>query len=336
MSDHQTIQMGHGAGGRLTDELIREVFVQRLSNEVLDRLGDSATFPAPGERLAFTTDGFVVSPRTFPGGDLGSIAVNGTVNDLAVAGAIPRYLTLSVILEEGMEVAELARLVESAADAAKEAGVAIVAGDTKVVGKGAGDGAFFVTAGIGALRDGYEPSRPEPGDEVLVSGPVGDHGATILALRMGMDPGPGLASDCGSVLPAVDALFAAGIEPRFMRDPTRGGLAATLAELAESMGLEVAVDEERIPVRQEVAAVCDLLGVDPLHLACEGRVVAVVPAGRGEAALAALGATDVARDAAIIGRVSGRSDRPRAVLRTALGGLRVIDRPASHPLPRIC
>lgn len=345
------IGLAHGAGGRLTDRLVRDVFLRHLGNPLLDRLGDSALLPAallqagPGAAdaaprgLAFTTDGFVVTPRTFPGGDLGSLAVNGTVNDLAVAGALPRFLSFSVILEEGLVLDELDALVRSVARAAAAAGVQIVTGDTKVVGRGAGDGAFFITSGIGTLRPGVPEllPRPAPGDAILVSGPVGDHGATVLALRSGIDPGPGLASDCAPVTPLVDALFARGIFPAFQRDPTRGGLAATLSELAESCVMDLTIQEEALPVRQEVEAVADLLGVDPLHLACEGRVVAVVPAAQTDEALAAWHGLPAGAGAALIGSVcSPQGQVPRVLLETRLGGLRVVDRPASQPLPRIC
>ncbi len=337
MAQQRSIGMGHGAGGRLSHELVRDVFVQRLGNPLLDRLGDSALLPALEGPLAFTTDGFVVSPREFPGGDLGTLAVCGTVNDLAVAGARPLYLSFSCILEEGLALEELERLVDSVAREAKAAGVQVVTGDTKVVGRGAGDGAFFTTAGIGVLRPELRSPAPAAteGAEVLVSGPVGDHGATILALRSSIDPGTGLRSDCAPVTALVDALFAAGVRPLFLRDPTRGGLAATMAEMAETLGLEIELDEAALPIREEVEAVCDLLGVDALHLACEGRVVALVPAGQGAAALAAWRAQGAGKDAARIGRVLSL-ERSQVLLRTQLGGLRVVDRPASQPLPRIC
>ena len=330
--------MGHGAGGRLSDELIRDVFLRHLGNPVLNRLGDSALLDGLGTRLAFTTDGFVVSPRSFPGGDLGSLAVNGTVNDLAVAGARPRYLSLSVILEEGLSLDELDELVRSVARSAEQAGVQVVAGDTKVVARGAGDGAFFITSGIGSLRQGVPDSLPDPrvGDGLLVSGPIGDHGATILALRGEIDPGPGLRSDCAAVTPLVDALFARNIRPVFMRDPTRGGLGATLAELSESRFLVLRISEPDLPVRTEVDAVCDLLGVDVLHLACEGRVVALVPQDQVQEALQAWQGLPAGREAARIGEVQTIRKKPAVVMQTEFGGLRVVDRPASQPLPRIC
>ncbi|MBM4318577.1 MAG: hydrogenase expression/formation protein HypE [Deltaproteobacteria bacterium] len=346
MSQPRNIGLAHGAGGLLTDRLVRDIFLRHLGNPLLDRLGDSALLPGallgaaaapPG--LAFTTDGFVVSPRRFPGGDLGSLAVNGTVNDLAVAGALPRFLSLSVILEEGLALEELDELVCSLARAAREAGVQVVTGDTKVVGRGAGDGAFFVTAGIGPLRPGVPEllPTPQPGDGILVSGPVGDHGATILALRSAIDPGPGLRSDCAAVTPLVDALFAQGIYPAFLRDPTRGGLSSTLSELAGSSGMTLRLQEEALPVRREVEAVSDLLGVDCLHLACEGRVVAVVPAAQVQAALAAWHGLPAGAGAALIGWIDRQEGgAARVLLQTRMGGLRVVDRPAAQPLPRIC
>lgn len=330
--------MGHGAGGRLGDELIRSVFLRHLGNPVLDRLGDSALLEGLGDRAAFTTDGFVVTPRRFPGGDLGTLAVCGTVNDLAVAGAHPRYLSLSVILEEGLPIAELDVLVASVAASAKQAGVEVVTGDTKVVGRGAADGAFFITAGVGRLRPEVPEGLPAAsvGDAVLVSGPIGDHGATVLALRSGIDPGDGLRSDCAPVTELVDALFAAGVLPVFLRDPTRGGLAATLTEAATSLGLQLRIDGEALPVRPEVEAVSDLLGVDVLHLACEGRVVALVPRAQREAALQAFRSLPAGAEAACIGRVTHVTHAGRVIMETGLGGLRVVDRPAAEPLPRIC
>ncbi len=332
------VTMGHGAGGRLGDELISSVFLRHLGNPVLEQLGDSALLTGLGDRTAFTTDGFVVTPRTFPGGDLGTLAVCGTVNDLAVAGAIPAYLSLSVILEEGLPIAELDALVASIAASARAARVQVVTGDTKVVGRGAADGAFFITAGVGRLRPEVPGELPKPqvGDAVLVSGPLGDHGATVLALRSGIDPGAGLKSDCAPVTGLVDALFEAGVRPAFLRDPTRGGLAATLTEAAAALGLQLRIDGEALPVRPEVEAVSDLLGIDVLHLACEGRVVALVPAGQRDLALQRWRALPAGAQAACVGVVSHVQHAGRVIMETGLGGLRVVDRPSAEPLPRIC
>lgn len=356
MSDVPRLTLGHGAGGRLTQALVRDLFAARLGNPLLAPLGDAALCPDPGGRIAMTTDSFVVDPLFFPGGDIGSLAVNGTVNDLAVAGARPLWLTLGAILEEGLPLADLERIVDSLAAAARAAGVSIVAGDTKVVERGKGDGAFLNTAGVGVLRDGYPRADrgPAPGDAVLVSGPLGDHGAVIVARRRGLDLQVDLASDCAPVTPLVDALFAAGVAPLFMRDPTRGGLAGVLADLAEmgAAGNEAAgaagaarsaaprpfgvhVDEAAVPLRAAVAALGAITGIDPWHLACEGRVVAVVVAADTERALAAWRAAPGGEAAARIGELTAA--RPgQAVVATPYGGARLLLRPTAELLPRIC
>ncbi len=330
------VTLGHGSGGRLTTDLIREVFLPHLSNPRLDVLGDAAWLPRVEGRLAMTTDGFVVSPRVFPGGDIGCLAIFGTVNDLAVGGAVPLALSAAFILEEGLPMDELRQVAASMGLAAQRCGVEVVTGDTKVVERGHGDGVFIATAGVGRLRD-EPPTGPASvvvGDEVVVSGPVGDHGAVIAAIRNGIDPGA-LTSDCGPVLPLVDALYAAGIRPRFLRDPTRGGLATVLSELAKEAGLTVELREADLPVRDEVRAVCDLLGLDPLFLACEGRVVAVVAGGQGARVVAAFEAIPEGRGAAVAGRIVPREAGPVAFA-TRYGGRRLYDTPTSEPLPRIC
>lgn len=331
------ITLGHGSGGRLTLELVKGLFAPCLANRFLEPLGDAAICPDPGGRIAFTTDSFVVQPLFFAGGDIGSLAVNGTVNDLAVAGARPLYLSLGVILEEGFALAELQCVAASIAEAAIRADVQVVTGDTKVVERGKGDGVFLNTAGVGVLRSGYPRTDrgPAPGDAILVSGPLGDHGAVILAARHGLIPGPGLASDCAPVTPLIDALFAAGIAPLFMRDPTRGGLAGVLADLAESPGNSVRVEETTVPIRPAVDTICAITGVDPWHLACEGRVVAVVAADQVERALAAWRAVPGGEAAARIGCLD--ADSPgRVVLVTRYGGARLLLRPSAELLPRIC
>ncbi len=341
MSDPEPrIELAHGGGGQRTLELVREVFARALSNPALDALDDGALLPDPGGRLAVSTDGFVVRPRAFPGGDIGALAIHGTVNDLAVSGAIPRYLTLGAILEEGLPLAELRAVVASAAAAARACGVEVVAGDTKVVERGHGDGIYLTTTGIGVLRDGFPPAAwPGPGDVLLVSGPVGDHGAVILAARMELDVGT-LRSDCAPVTGLVGALVEAGVAPTFLRDPTRGGLGVALCDLAEDAGpagapLAVEVEEDSIPVREQVAAVGEITGVDPLFLACEGRVLAAVPGAHAEAALAAWRARPDGADAAIVGRI-GEDHRGRAVIHTRFGGRRTVLRPSGEQLPRIC
>lgn len=336
MDSPKLVTLGHGSGGRLTQTLIREIFVRHLSNPALESLGDAAALaPVPG-RLAFSTDGFVVSPLFFPGGDIGRLAINGTVNDLAVAGAQPLYLSASFIIEEGFGLEALERIAASMADAAKLAGVSVVTGDTKVVERGHGDGLFVTSAGIGRLREeataGAKAVRP--GDTVLVSGPIGDHGAVIGALRSGMEL-HGLESDCGPVAAIVSGLYEAGIRPRFMRDPTRGGLATVLAELAEEASISVRVREADLPVRDSVRSVCDLLGLDPLYLACEGRVVAVVPREQADKALSVMRGAPRGEGSMVIGEVTEPAVGP-VVLETRYGGTRLYDILASEQLPRIC
>ena len=330
------IELGHGGGGQLTRELIREVFARHLANPILDPLDDAGLLPDPGGRLAMTTDGFVVSPPEFAGGDIGSLAVHGTVNDLAVSGAVPQHLTLGAILEEGVEWELVDRIACSAGRAAREAGVTVVSGDTEVVERDKGDGIYLTTAGVGVLREGYPPDEgPRPGDALLVSGPVGDHGAVILAARSGLEPGTGLRSDGAAVTPLVDALFNAGVMPRWMRDPTRAGLAGVLCDLAEDRSLGVQLDEGAIPVRPAVATVCEITGVDPLYLACEGRVVAVVPADDAGRALEVWRGTAPGRDAALLGSLD-EARSGQVVLRTRFGGARILLRPTAELLPRIC
>ena len=332
-----TVQRGHGSGGRWTRELIRDLFLTRLGNRFLAPLGDSALLPPIAGRLAMTTDSYVVHPLFFAGGDIGALAVNGTVNDLAVAGARPRYLSCGFVLEEGLPLVDLERIVASMARAAAAAEVSIVAGDTKVVERGKGDGVFINTAGIGPLRrDAPDPERlPGPGAAVLVSGPLGDHGAVVLAAQAGVELESALRSDCAPVLGLVDALYAAGVRPDFLRDPTRGGLAAVTNELAEAAACAVVLDERALPIREETAAVCEILGIEPLHLACEGRVVAVVAAADAEAALTAWRALPDGRDAACVGRIEA-APVGRVLVRTRYGGARILDLPVAEPLPRIC
>jgi hydrogenase expression/formation protein HypE len=333
----ERITLGHGGGGLLTLELVREVFVARLSNPALAVLDDAASLAGLGP-LVMTTDSFVVSPLRFPGGDIGKLAVCGTVNDLAVAGAVPRYLTLGAILEEGLEMPVLDAVVASIAAAATDAGVEVVAGDTKVVERGKGDGIYLNTAGVGVVREAWREGAPAPshGDAVLVSGPVGDHGAVILAGRLGIDPGAELVSDCAVVTPLVAALFDAGVVPSFLRDPTRGGVAGVLCDLAENTAREVRVDEGAIPVSAGAATVCELAGTEPLQLACEGRVVAVVRGADAERALALWRNLPGGRGAATIGRLGRSRADGRVVLETRYGGERLVARPTADPLPRIC
>jgi hydrogenase expression/formation protein HypE len=328
------ISLAHGNGGRMMRELIEELFVPALANPHLDTTVDAVSLPVPADQeLVMTTDGFTVQPLEFPGGNIGSLAVHGTVNDLAVSGAVPRFLTLNVFLEEGLEIALLRRVIDSLGKATRECGVAVVAGDTKVVGRGDCDGIYLATTGIGfRARDTcFALDRARAGDRILVSGPIGDHGAAVMLARQEFGLSGDLESDAASVLPQAQALMSvAGL--RFMRDPTRGGLATVAHELARATGLCVRLSEAHIPVNDSVQSVCELLGFDPLYFACEGRIVAVVAKDTAELALAAL--RTVAPRAAIIGEIAGG---PRQViLETAFGGQRSLDELEDDPLPRIC
>ncbi len=328
------IALAHGNGGRMMRELIEELFVPALANPYLDSGVDAVSLPIPpGQELVVTTDGFTVQPLEFPGGNIGSLAVHGTVNDLAVSGAVPRFMTLSVFLEEGLDIAVLRRVIDALASAARECGVAVVAGDTKVVGRGDCDGLYLAATGIGFRPHDarFALDQVRAGDRILVSGPIGDHGAAVLLAREEFGLRGDLASDAASVLPQAQALMrVSGL--RFMRDPTRGGLATVAHEIARATGLAVRLSEAHIPVKDSVQSVCELLGFDPLYLACEGRLVAVVAPETAEAALAALRA--VAPLAALIGDV--RPGPPQVVLDTSFGGQRSLDELEDDPLPRIC
>jgi hydrogenase expression/formation protein HypE len=328
------VSLAHGNGGRLMRDLIEQVFARAFDNPLLDIGADAASLPSPaGEDLVVTTDGFTVKPLEFPGGNIGSLAVHGTVNDLAVSGAIPRYMTLSVFLEEGLAISVLRRVVDSLARAARDCGVSIVAGDTKVVGRGDCDGIYISSTGIGYKPAGrrYALDLVRPGDLVLVSGSVGDHGAAVMLARQEFGFRGDLKSDAASVLPQAQALMTvSGL--RFMRDPTRGGLATVAHEIARATGFAVHLSEARIPVNDAVQSVCELLGFDPLYMACEGRLVAVVAAEDAEAALTAI--RGVAPESTLIGEIL--ADAPQVVLETAFGGQRSLDELEDDPLPRIC
>jgi hydrogenase expression/formation protein HypE len=328
------ISLAHGNGGRMMRELIEELFVPALANPQLDTGADAVSLPIPADReLVVTTDGFTVQPLEFPGGNIGSLAVHGTVNDLAVSGAVPRFMTLSVFLEEGLEIALLRRVIGALANAARECGVVVVAGDTKVVGRGDCDGIYLAATGIGFRARGacFALDRVRAADRILVSGPIGDHGAAVMLARQEFGLRGDLKSDAASVLPQAQALMTVeGL--RFMRDPTRGGLATVAHELARAAGLTVRLSEAQIPVNDSVQSVCELLGFDPLYLACEGRVVAVIAPETAEAALAAL--RTVAPRAALIGELKVGSSQ--VILDTAFGGQRSLDELEDDPLPRIC
>lgn len=335
------VDLGHGAGGRAMQQLIAQLFARAFDNPELGRGDDGAVLPAPapGERLVMATDGHVVSPLFFPGGDIGSLSVHGTVNDLAVMGARPLWLAAGFILEEGFPLADLARIVASMAGAARAAGVRIVTGDTKVVEQGKGDGVFITTTGIGALPAGRDPggARARPGDAVLVSGTLGDHGMAIMAQREALGFEPAIVSDSAALHGLVEALYAAvpAEAIHVLRDPTRGGLASTLNEIATQSGVGMMLDERSIPVAPQVQAACELLGLDPLNVANEGKLVVICATEAAEAALAALRAHPLGAVAARIGEVSADS-RCFVQLRTTLGGRRMVDWLAGEQLPRIC
>ena len=332
------ITLAHGAGGKSTHTLIEAVFLEAFGNPVLDRLEDQAVIQAGGARLAFTTDSYVVDPLFFPGGDIGDLAVNGTVNDLAVSGARPLYLSCGFILEEGLPVEQLQRIVASMAAAAGTAGVQIVTGDTKVVQRGKADGCYVNTAGIGVLERpltlGADQARP--GDVVLVSGPIGDHGITIMLARGELDLESDIRSDTASMAGLIsDLLDAAGGAVHTLRDATRGGVATVLNEVAQGSDVAVVLDELAIPVRPEVRGAAEILGIDPLYVACEGRLVAIVDPQGADAALAAMRAHPLGAEAAAVGVV--KADPPTLVLlKTEFGGTRIVDMLIGDPLPRIC
>jgi len=331
------VTLAHGAGGKASAALVDAVFVDAFGQPD-EHLADSAVCTlASGERLAFTTDSFVVSPLRFPGGSIGHLAVHGTVNDLAVVGARPRWLTAAFVIEEGFAVEALRGIVADMAEAAAASGVTIVSGDTKVVGKGSADGLFITTAGVGVLPPGRDltAGRVQPGDRLLISGTIGDHGTAVMLARGDLDLEADVSSDTAPLSELVEALLEAAPGTRWMRDPTRGGVATIANELARDTGFAVVIDEESLPIIPAVAGACDLLGIDPLYVANEGKLLAVVPAGEIEAALAAVRRHPTGAAAAIIGEIQPEPEAV-VVLRTTFGGTRIVDMLVGDPLPRIC
>ena len=334
---HGRVDMSHGGGGRAMVQLITDLFVRHLGNDLLAQGNDGTLLPAGAGRLVVSTDSHVVSPIFFPGGDIGSLAVHGTVNDVAVMGATPLWLTAGFILEEGLSLADLARIVESMAVAARAAGVQLVAGDTKVVERGKGDGCFITTTGIGLLPEGIRLSGDlaRPGDAVLVSGPIGDHGMAIMSQREGLSFDAPILSDSAPLNGLTAAMLASGAAIRLMRDPTRGGLAATLNEIAHQSGVGIALDESAIPVAPAVDAACELLGLDPLNIACEGRLLVVCDSAGAQRLLATMQRHPMGRESALIGEVL--ADRNGFVrMLTRFGGERMVDWLSGEQLPRIC
>jgi hydrogenase expression/formation protein HypE len=343
-SRYEHILLGHGSGGQLTADLIQRVFLPGFGNDVLSRLEDQATLIELGDSskgkdpyIAFTTDAFVVRPLFFPGGDIGRLAVYGTVNDLAVGGAEPMFLSAAFILEEGLPITDLQRIVASMRDACRRANVALVTGDTKVVDRGKGDGVFITTSGIGFVPKGRMLSihAARPGDCILVSGTLGDHGIAILSVREGLEFETVLESDTAPLTGLAEAILQACPRTRCMRDPTRGGLSSALNELAAASRVGVELDEAAIPLRPEVRGACEMLGLDPLYVANEGKLIAVVPPEDAERVLAAMRAHPLGRDAAIIGRVVAEH-AGLVLLRSLVGGERVVLMLAGEQLPRIC
>jgi len=340
----ERITMSHGAGGKATQTLIEAIFLEAFRNPLLEPLEDAARLPLKGTgeagggtTVALTTDSFVVSPLFFPGGNIGDLAVNGTVNDLAVSGATPLYLSAGFILEEGFPVADLTRIAESMRDAAAAAGVAVVTGDTKVVEKGKADGCYINTAGVGTVAAGVDlgVAKARPGDKILVSGPIGDHGVTIMLARGELDIEADVESDTAPLVGLVAGLLGAVPGVRALRDATRGGVATILNEIAKAADVGVFISENAIPVRDQVRGAAELLGIDPLYVACEGRLVAVVDGGQAAQALAALRAHPLGEQAAIIGEVTAEPVG-LVTIKTAFGGTRIVDLLVGDPLPRIC
>jgi hydrogenase expression/formation protein HypE len=334
----ETVTLAHGAGGKASAALTDSVFLDAFRNRALEQLGDAGVVELPsGERLAISTDSFVVNPWRFPGGSIGSLAVHGTVNDLAVAGARPTWLTAGFVLEEGFPIADLREVVREMSEAARAAGVEIVTGDTKVVETGAADGLYINTTGVGLVPSGRRlgPELVRPGDKVLLSGTMGDHGVAVMLARGDLHLDADVVSDSAPLGGLVEAILAAAPGTRWLRDATRGGVGTVVNELAASTQLGVVLAEQALPVRPPVAGACDLLGIDPLYVANEGKLVAVVPAAEARAALTAMQAHEFGHDAAVIGEI--RQDPAGMVLlATTFGGSRVVDMLVGAPLPRIC
>lgn len=337
LQNYPTIVMGHGAGGKLMNDLIRHLFASEFENELLGQLGDATVIENGGGRLAFTTDSFVVSPLFFPGGDIGELAINGTVNDLAMSGAQPLYLSAGFILEEGLHMETLARVVTSMSRACKRADVKIAAGDTKVVNKGHGDGIYLNTTGIGIIPANVDirPTNAQPGDAIIVSGTMGDHGIAIMSVREGLRFDSAIESDTAPLHGLVKAMLAAAPNIHCLRDATRGGLSAVLNELAAASKVGIEFEESKVPVRAEVSSACEMLGLDPFYIANEGKLVAFVPEKDAEKVLDAMRNHEYGKEAAIIGRVVDEH-KGLVVAKTSIGGSRVVDLPAGELLPRIC
>ncbi|MDB6030448.1 MAG: hydrogenase expression/formation protein HypE [Verrucomicrobiales bacterium] len=337
MGDHKEIVLAHGSGGKLTHNLIQKLFLPQLRNEFLDPLHDGAILSLNGSRVAFSTDSFVVNPIFFPGGDIGKLAVHGTVNDLAMCGAKPLYLSSALIIEEGLPMQDLWRVVQSMQQAAQIAGVLLVTGDTKVVDRGHGDKIFITTAGIGLVEPGVNihPCRARVGDKIIFSGTMADHGIAIMAVRDGLEFDTEIASDTAPLNSLVEAMLAACPDVHVLRDPTRGGVTGVLNEIAEQAKVGIHLEERAIPIREEVKGACEILGLDPLHVANEGKLVAIVPARDAECVIHAMHHHPLGLAAAIIGEVV--AEHPGFVtMKTHVGGTRILQMLSGDQLPRIC
>ncbi len=337
ISDYRNVLLAHGGGGRLTQQMIQKMFLPQFRNEFLEPLHDGAVFSLQGVRLAFSTDSYVVNPIVFPGGDIGRLAVNGTVNDLAMCGARPLYLSAAFIIEEGFPMEDLWRVVLSMQEAARRAGVALVTGDTKVVDRGKGDKIFINTSGVGVIEPGVEihPGRAEPGDKIILSGPIALHGIAIMSVREGLEFETQIESDTAPLADLVRAMLEGGREIHVLRDPTRGGVASALNEIAEKAQVGISIAEDRIPMGEEVKGACEILGLDPLYVANEGKLIAFVPPGTAEEVLEAMRRDPLGKDAVVIGEVV--ADHPgTVVMKSRIGGTRVVDMLSGEQLPRIC
>ncbi len=337
LAEYAHVLIAHGGGGKLSQQLIQNMFLPQFRNELLEPLHDGAVFRAGDTRLAFSTDGYVVDPIVFPGGDIGELAVNGTVNDLAMCGARPLYLSSAFIIEEGLPMDDLWRVVQSMQRAAAAAGVAIVTGDTKVVDRGKGDGLFVTTSGVGVVPAGVDsnPRNAREGDLILLNGPIAAHGMAIMSVREGLEFETSIASDTAPLNGLVDTMLRASTAIRVMRDPTRGGLASALNEIASSAGVGIRIEESTIPVAEEVRGACEILGLDPLYVANEGKLIAFVDPAAADTVLAAMRAHPLGKESVVIGRVT--TEHPGVVLmKSRIGGSRVVDMLSGEQLPRIC
>jgi hydrogenase expression/formation protein HypE len=337
LSDYQEIVLAHGSGGKLSQQLIQKIVLPQFRNDFLEPLHDGAVLPFNNSRVAFSTDSYVVSPIFFPGGDIGKLAIHGTVNDLAMCGARPLYLSAAFILEEGTPMQDFWRVTQSMRAAAASAGVILVTGDTKVVDRGKADKIFINTSGIGIVPQGVHihPARAQPGDKIIVSGPIAVHGIAIMSVREGLEFETEIASDTAPLNGLVDAIFAASEDIHVLRDPTRGGITSALTEIAQTARIGMLLDEARIPITEEVKGACEILGLDPLYVANEGKLLAIVSDNEAAGVLEAMHSHPLGNEAAIIGEVT--ADHPGFVLmKTRVGGTRVVDMLSGEQLPRIC